>query len=328
MLAAIVYGVSLWRVRTLTGTFPKKMEEHLRRDAETLRREIAAIEAELDATNTRIAAASAARRDDRAALFRLLDHEVSHSGRGARILGADGEPIAWWGEDYRAAENRTFQFDVTNLYVTRSRKTPHFTIQAFARIENVPGRPLTLHAEDEWIASMFLHGGFPKQESGTRRILLAKRADSTLWIDARPRAAAEVIESVRVEGESLVAVILALGALALAARHRQAVFRIPMLVLARVALLPVRATNDPLDLFTFDLYGSKLLGPFSKSPFDLFLTAALLAAIIALLRPLLCRLPVVVRALLAGAAAWGFVRIVDNFVANSRISPLPDHVMP
>ncbi|HEX7828164.1 MAG TPA: ATP-binding protein [Thermoanaerobaculia bacterium] len=330
LLAGVAWGISQWRVHDLTQSFAKRMEAHLRDDAEKLRAEVIALEAELDASAARIDVLSKGREQNRVALFRILQSEASKPGRGARLLqNTDStEVIAWWGEDYRAAEHRTFQFDVTNLYVTRSRKTARFTIETFARIENVPGRPIALHHGDAWVTSMFLHGGFPRQEPGTRRIELAKRADSTLWVDAKPRAAAEVIASVRAEGMSIAAAILALGALAIAARHRNIGVRVVLLLLARAALLPVHTSSDPLGLFGFDLYGSKILGPFSKSPFDLALTALTIAGILALLRPLICKLPVVLRVIIAGAAMWGFVLIAENFVPNSRVSALPDHVVP
>ncbi len=328
LLGGIVYGVSLWRVHDLTHSFPRRLEAHLKQEAQNLREDITALEAELDAAGARIETASAGKANDRGALFRILRAEASRAGRGARLLDSSGEAIAWWGEDYRAAENRTFQFDVTNLYVTRSRVTPSFTIQTFARIENVPGRLVSMRRDDAWVASLFLHGGFPRQKPGTRRILLAKRADSTLWVDLEPRAATEVIAATRAAGVSVVATLLALGALFLAARHDHVAVRLGLFLLARLALLPLRTSTDPFGLFGFDLYGSKLLGPFSKSPFDLLVTAAVIAVAIALLRPALCRLPVVVRAVIAGAALWAFVRIADNLVANSRISALPDHVVP
>jgi signal transduction histidine kinase/HAMP domain-containing protein len=328
LLAALAWGASQWQVRELTRSFPKKLEAHLRHDAEKLRTTITTLEQELDASSARIANSIRGKENDRAALFRILRTEASQAGRGARLLDANNDVVAWWGEDYRAAENRTFQFDVTNLYVTNSRKTPTFTIQTFARIENVPGRSVALHRDDDWIASTFLHGGFLRQQPGTRRMLLSKKSDSTLWFDATPRAAADVIEATRADGLSVVAAILSLGAIALAARQRNVALRILLFLLARVALLPVHASNDPFGIFGFELYGSKLLGPFSKSPFDLAVTALTIAGIVALLRPLICRLPVIVRVLLTALAMWGFVLIAENFVANSRISALPDHVVP
>ncbi len=328
LLAGITWGVSLWRVRDLQRSFPQRLETHLRNDADNLRNDITSLERELDASAARIAVAIVGKENDRAALFRILRSEASQSGRGARLLNTNNEAVAWWGEDYRATEDRTFQFDVTNLYVTHAKKSPKFTVQTFARIENVPGRSAAFHRDDGWIASTFLHGGFPRQEKGTRRILLAKRNDSTLWVDAKPRAASDVIDATRADGLSIVAAILALGAIALAIQQQHIALRILFFLLARIALLPIHTSTDPLGIFSFELYGSKLLGPFSRSPFDLAVTALTIAVIIAMLRPLIGRLPIVVRVLLAALAMWGFILVAENFIANSRVSALPDHVVP
>ncbi|HEX2060097.1 MAG TPA: hypothetical protein VHK90_05105, partial [Thermoanaerobaculia bacterium] len=122
--------------------------------------------------------------------------------------------------------------------------------------------------------------------------------------------------------------LLAIGALIVLTKQRHPVYAIVALLVARIALLAVHAPRDPLRIFDFELYGSKILGPFSKSPFDLLLTAATIAGIVVLLRPWIARIPLVLRVLLTGLAAWGYVLLIDNFVANSRVSAVPDHVMP
>ena len=357
-LAAAVWAASFWRERTIVRTFPQRSAEHLAHDVNTVRRHMATLETELDASAARIASQLAAN-PNRARLFQILGNEVKERGRGARILDGEGNPVAWWGEDFRAPEQRTYQFDVTNLYVVRARKTAQHTVHVFTRIENVPGRPTPLHPQDSWLISMLFHGGFPHQEAGTRRYLIAKKTDSSLFIDVKPRSREEVVAAARAEGTSAAAALLALGALVvMAAARRAAAHRvIPSaardprqvhddrafagdsspsarlgmtlcVLLARVALLAVHLPDDPLGIFGFEVYASKILGPFSKSPFDLLASAAAILAILLLLRPLLARLPFVVRALLPIAAAWGYVRLVDNFVANSRVSALPDHVVP
>jgi signal transduction histidine kinase len=328
-LVAVVDAVSIWRTNELSRSFAKRSTDHVAHDVAHVREQLATLEQELDGTADRITRRIAGKEADRATLFVILKQQIGEAeGRGARILDADGEPVAWWGEDYRAPGNRTYQFDVTNLYVTRSRMAKGFTIQAFARLENVAGRLPVFHEDDAWVVSMNFHGGFPRQEQGTHRSLVAKRDDSSLWIDVVPRGATEVVEAVRAEGTSVAAVLLAIGALVVFVnRVRTPVAVVPLLV-ARVALLPVNVPNDPLGVFDFQLYGSRILRAFSKSPFDLLLTAATILAIVILLAPYLRRLPLIVRALLAGAAGWGYIQLVDNFVANSRVSALPDHVVP
>ncbi|HEX6087615.1 MAG TPA: ATP-binding protein [Thermoanaerobaculia bacterium] len=336
LVVAAIDGVSLWRVQDVERNFAARAKEHLTQDVANLRKQIATLEADLDASAARIAARSAGVKD-RAELFRILAPEAAQAGRGARILGEDGEPIAWFGEDYRAPGDRTYQFDVTNLYVTRTRGN----VQAFTRIENVPGRRQTLHPDDEWIVSMYFHGGYPRQEEGTHRFKLTERAGSALWIDAAVREPSQVLERMRGEGATAAALVLALGALVLnvgrasarpgraSARPGRAKAQPTFTILvARIALLGISVPHDPLGIFGFELYGSRILGPFSKSPFDLLVTGAAVLAIVALWRDWLCKIPWVLRLVLTAAAALGYVKLLDNFVANARVSALPDHVIP
>ncbi|MFL6246574.1 MAG: ATP-binding protein [Thermoanaerobaculia bacterium] len=331
LLVAFVDGASLWRAQILSRSFPQQLSAHLEHDLHDVRDHVAGIERELDASAARIAQRTVGKENDRAALFTFVAAESTEPGRGARILSTSGEPIAWWGEDYRAPADRSYQFDVTNLYITRSRRTDRFIVQSFVRVENIAGRLPAIHPDDSWITSMFFHGGFPRAESGARRFLVAKRDDSSLFVDVVPRLPGEVIDAKRAEGASAAAILIAIGALvilAMGGRASRPLTAVVALIVARLALLPTRAPNDPLHLFDFTLYGSKILGSFTKSPFDLLLTAAAFLGIVFFLRPLLARLPMLVRALIAAAAGWGYIRLVDNFVSNSRVSAIPDHVMP
>ncbi|HEX6642581.1 MAG TPA: hypothetical protein VF215_15790, partial [Thermoanaerobaculia bacterium] len=217
LLVATLDATSCWRVHSLRREFPQRLAEHLQHDLTGIRRTISSLESDLDASAARIAQRIAGKESDRAALFLLVAAEARKPGRGARILDQTGEPVAWWGEDYRAPGDRTYQFDVTNLYVTRSRVAGKFTIQAFARIENVAGRLPSMHPDDSWITSMFFHGGFPRAGDGVQRFLVAKRADSTLFIDVIPRLAADVVDAMRADGASVSAILLAIGALMIVA---------------------------------------------------------------------------------------------------------------
>src|SRR5207302_7947276 len=98
-----------------------------------------------------------------------------------------------------------------------------------------------------------------------------------------------------------------------------------VILVARAAMLPFTLDEDPTHVFGFDVYASRIRGPFTKSPFDLLLTAAaVLAIVVAAARVL----PALVRALLALAGALGFAILASNLVDNSRISSLPDHIVP
>ena len=338
--ATAVYAISMWRAHEIATSFQQRAAHHLEGDVARIRTDIATLEKELDASAARIV--SRVRTiDDKARLFGILQSEVSGAARGARILNPEGAPIAWWGEDYRTPAERTYQFDVTNLYLTHSKKGRQFTVDVFERITNVPGRRAPRHHRDEWLVSMLYHGGFPRQEAGTRRYLISKRDDSSLWLDVKPGSPEEVVGAARGAGESAAAVLLAIAALLVIASTRSRLLAAGCVILARLVLLPVRILDDTRGIFGFEVYASKILGPFTKSPFDLLLTGAALLAVVVLLRPLLMgarRSPSVPRRmrvaflllglLLAVAATWGYVKLVENFVANSRVAALPDHVLP
>src|ERR1051325_6915643 len=264
-LAALAYAAALWRASSIAESFAQRSASHLREDVARIRAQIAQIEKELDASAAHIAAHVSA---DRPRMFELLASEVRHvHGRGARVLNADGEPIAWWGEDYRAPADRTYQFDVTNLYITRVRKAKDFTVEVFERIENVPGRVGKMHPRDAWVMSTVFHAGFPRLEKNGQRFFVAKRADAALYIDIMPRSRDVVVASKRAEGVSAAAILLAIGAIAVMSAANSRWLSLALVLLARLALLPVRLPDDPYGIFGFDAYASKVLGPFSKSPY-------------------------------------------------------------
>ena len=331
LLVAIADVATLLITRSVGTSFKTRLAAHLQHDVGHIRAEIRQRQRELDASGARIEAATRGKENDRVALFRVLTAEMA-APRGARILDANGEIVAWGGEDFRAPGERPFQFDVTNLYITRARKTPKLSIELFERIQNVPNSESVLHPGDAWIVSMLFHGGFLAQQEGTERFLVAKEGESVLWLDVEARDRGEVVEAIHANGASVSAVLLALGAVivfALACRTTcHPLLLIVLLAVARAALLPLRVVQDPLHLFSFELYGSKALGPLSKSPVDLLLTAATLLAIINVLARWLVRLPIVVRVLVTLAAAWGWLEVARNFVDNSRVSALPEHIVP
>ena len=169
LLLLLVAAVDLagWaRHRRISSSFETHATEHIRHDVAAVRAELPEHEVALDQSALRIAHRNAPSPAVCGRLFAALQREAAAPGRGARILDAAGEPIAWWGEDYRAPGNRTYQFDVTNLYVTRSRPAGALTVQVFERIQNTTGRLPQFHPDDAWIVSTFLHAGFPKQEGG------------------------------------------------------------------------------------------------------------------------------------------------------------------
>ncbi|MCU1246250.1 MAG: kinE 2, partial [Acidobacteria bacterium] len=340
LLATITDLVTIRRARDISASYPQQAQEHLRDDAAHLRARFATVEQELDASAARIAArVTTVKPSDVGQLFHVLSQEPPHAKRGFRIVTNSNIPLAWWGEELGSLGSRSYEFDATGLYVIRSRAAGPFVVQTFVRYPNEPRR--TLQGYDRWMATAMFHGGFLRQAPGTTRFIVEKRPDATLWIDMAPRPRSDLEELARVDGASITAILLALGALALALMVawrkapdgqvrplRRSLLVIALLVAARCALLGIRTLDDPLRIFHFDVFASKLLGPFSKSPFDLFATAAATLAIVIVAAPLLTRMPLLLRAILLVTTARGMVALADNLADNSRISAIPDHIVP
>src|ERR1051325_9652704 len=161
-----------------------------------------------------------------------------------------------------------------------------------------------------------------------------------------PRPKSEVVEVTHSVGENLAAVLLVIGIIVVLALTRPSatlssvagegrgegwrIGSIALIALARIALLAVHVEGDATRIFTFDIYASRILGPFSRSPFDLLMTAAAVLGIAIVLtrRRSPSTIAQIVRAEIALAAAYGFVVLIGNLVDNSRLSAVPDHIVP
>jgi nitrogen fixation/metabolism regulation signal transduction histidine kinase len=336
LLAALVQGASWWRVRQLERAFATRSAQHLRDDVGRIRAELHEIESQLESSSARIATRLAAIKAEpqRMLLFELTKNEAMRPGRGARILDSEGEPVAWWGEELRAGGERAYQFDVTNLYITNTRKIgERWTVQAFERIANSGSARSRMHPHDSWIESLIFHGGFLRQKEGAIRQLISKRGEASLLVDLNPRHQEDVVDDAKAQGRTASAAILGIGALVvlvIACRRGSChpLVVIALIVMARCALLPVRLSDDRFGIFGFDLYASRALGPFTKSPADLLLTALAVLNIVIAVSRLAPRLPAIARVIFALFAGWGFIELVRNLVDNSRISSIPDHVLP
>jgi signal transduction histidine kinase len=334
--ALLLIAVALIDLVTFTATarigasFGERSAMHVDREVQRVRREIALLESQLDASAAAVAATLAKRPNvSRGEMFNLLRPQLTSERRGMRIAGSDGKVIAWWGEELRASGAIPYQFDVTNLYLTQARMVPKsgLVVQAFQRIVNQPRAHSLFDPDDDWIASTVFHAGALRQESGTRRYPIEKRSDASLWIDILPHTRAEIVSNAATIGRDAAAILLALAALIIAWHLRQSlIVTTALIAVARIALLPLRFEADRWHIFRFDVYASRLLLGFSKSPFDLLLTAAAVLAIAAIWSSR--RGNRVVRILLAIVAASGLVILIRNLVDNSRVSPLPDHIVP
>ncbi|MEO6487711.1 MAG: ATP-binding protein, partial [Thermoanaerobaculia bacterium] len=140
-----------------------------------------------------------------------------------------------------------------------------------------------------------------------------------------------VIDSIRSDGQSATAVVIAAGVLIAFIAGRRRIHPLAgmlAIIVARAALIAIQAPDDPLQLFGFELYGSRILGPLTRSPFDLLVTAGSILGLVLLAALYLRRVPIAVRVPLAAVAAAAYVKLIDNLVDNARISPLPEHIVP
>ena len=317
----------------VNSSFSQRSLSHVDREMARVRSEIAEIESGLQQSADAVAASVAAKPDmSRASMFHLLAHQPRFAGRGMRIIGSNGVALAWWGEELRVTGTVTYQFDVTNLYITRSRplsNTP-LVVEAFQRIPNQPRAHSLFDPDDDWIASTIFHGGPLRQDAGSRRYAIAKRPDSALYIDVAPHTRAEIVAITQLLGRDAAAILLALAALVIAWQVRRSTLLVIVLIaVARVALLPLQFETDPWHIFGFDIYASRMLGTFSRSPFDLLLTAAAALEVMIVLNRAAHTLRVeIIRAIVMLIAAAGFVVFLRNLVDNARVSAVPDHIVP
>jgi nitrogen fixation/metabolism regulation signal transduction histidine kinase len=334
--AAVAALATAFAVSRVDSDFKPRSARHLAGEVASFRGEIAHIEQELDENIDHVAGRVAANPNpSRSAWFAMLRGMDRVPNRGVRIEAPSGEPIAWRGEDLRVNGNTAYEFDATNLYVIREKALPSrgVVLQAFQRIRNQPKQRSLFDPDDDWIAGTVFHAGALRQEPGSARFVLEKRPDATLYIDVVPRAKSDVIAATKALGIDIAVALLAVGALVVLGMigpRRSTTVTVLLVLLARVALLPFRVDQDPWRIFRFDLYASRILGPFSRSPFDLLATAAAVLAIAVALtrrRPA-SMLAQAVRTIVAGAAAYGFTELAQNLVANSRISAVPDHIVP
>ncbi|HEV8434893.1 MAG TPA: ATP-binding protein [Thermoanaerobaculia bacterium] len=333
LLVAVILSATFWRAHEVERDFNSKVNARLAADAEDVRADVAAVELQLDAGVQHLAARiDAAPNATPDGLFRMMHQELHHDpGRGARVVNAANNEVAWWGEDLRVDGEKAYEFDTTNLYII---KTQHLArggyVQVYARVANGTGNDSPLDPKDTWVVSSVFNSGFLRKDASTERFVIAKRPDAQLLIDLAPRTRAEIVQRTKEDGENVAAILLACAALIalVFTRRRNAAMLIFLLVIARAALLGIRVADDPLHLFRYDVFASKLFGPFSKSPFDLLLTAATLLGIGIILREPLERMNMIVRAAVSLIAGWGFVELTKNLVNNSRLSAIPEHIVP
>jgi len=359
LLAGLAWLTMQVMVVRIGRDFDQRSSLHLGHEVQRIRGDIAGTESKLDTAVDRVSAKLNANPSaGRAAMFAMLRGEAAGVRQGIRIIAPNGDAIAWWGEDLRTPGVTSYEFDATNLYIVRSRPLPNpaVSVQAFERVPNQPKTPGLFDLDDDdWVGGTMFHAGVLRQDRGSRRFIVERRPSATLWIDVTPRAKADVLDAVRAIGHDITSILLSLAALLvlwgvgissekvttesrqpatgrslLFAHTLHPIVTILLVLAARLALLPMRVDEDPWQIFRFDLFASRMLGPFSRSPFDLLVSAAaILAIVLALTRKRGASMPVqIVRTIIATVAAGGYMALVRNLVDNSRISTVPDHILP
>jgi signal transduction histidine kinase len=293
------------------------------------------------------------RPEARRELFDLLRGDsVPLPRSGVRLLDSERRPVAWSGEHLPTRGQERFEYDTTNLYVVHRRPVrignAGFTLQRFARLPNheAVGSSNLLEDRADWIESFRFHAGSLQLEDGATRAIVARNASQTLFADLVPRSSDSVLTLLqnRITTASSVFLSIALVTLMiLGARFRSrqpsSTMRDPAVILpaagtillVREILLAIQLDGDRWNLFGFELYASRLLGTFSKSPFDLLLTSLAVFALAMLFRGRMLRngLPfVLAEGVLVGGAVIFYTRLVGNLIDNSRVIPLPSHILP
>ncbi|MGH9456274.1 MAG: sensor histidine kinase [Thermoanaerobaculia bacterium] len=342
-VAAAVDVASAVHARRIVSAAESGTAENVRAGARRIARHLQRLDADLQRELDEVAAEIGGGTRDPLAIFDLLARYETPN-RGFRVMDPAGRLVAWWGEDLPGLDGRHWRFDVTNVYVNRRAivggDDSPLTIDRYERVLNFDSEPLQKIA-GEATASVKLHAGALEAEPGARRFIVAREADADLFADLLPRAPEAVAEEATQRARTAAAVAIAIGILLAAGAWAMRSGRDPRatalawgagLILARSALLEMRPPDDPLSIFGFDLYASRILGPFTRSPADLLLTAAALAVLGHLAMKFRggrwTILATIAQPLAILAATAGLVRLVENFAANSRIPAIPPHIVP
>ncbi|HUF18978.1 MAG TPA: ATP-binding protein [Thermoanaerobaculia bacterium] len=331
----------------------RSSEREFRLALRDIRSEIAAIRENLNASNEAIASEIEASTGSftREQFFRILERHTE-GARGSELVAANGSPLAWWGVSAPGRTNSMYQFDVTNLYVVQHRTvnlgSMPVLLRQFQRIPNLAADEQVPISGRDRSASRF-HAGTLELSDRARRFLIDRQPDSVLFADIRvrePSAIAELIRSRTSTAASLLTALTLLGLLIAVARRRtirssireRERLSVPevlvisgLALLARIALLGI-AVQEPVSVFGYSVYASRLVGPFSRSPVDLLLSAATLLVILFAMSRLEDGRRPWIRPLLLGAlipaGAWLYASSIENLVNNSRQLPIPDHILP
>ncbi|HEY0590943.1 MAG TPA: hypothetical protein VGF40_04200, partial [Thermoanaerobaculia bacterium] len=342
LVAAAIDGAAAIEIGRIRSDWDGRSAARLDEGAANLRAWLRGVESDLQADLGAVGSALSANPDaGRLEMFELLEAHSGDPDRGFRIMDPAGRPVAWWGEELPGVDGRRWRFDVTNLYVNRRAtvRNGDLVIDHYQRVPNFASERLR-DAAGSAFESARLHAGALALAPAARRFTIARSGPLTLQADLVPRSPEDVARTLARRSGTVAAIAIAAAlilALAAAGRLRPDgaggdATAIAAIVLARAALLGVQPPSDPASIFGFAIYASRILGPFTRSPFDLLLTALALLVIghLAMRRRGGAWRPAVTIAqgALVVGAAYGIVRVIENLVSNSRISPVPQHVVP
>ena len=357
LIVTVIDLAAYLTVRSIEARFERRDREEQRHAAAGLVAQVRTTEDELRQSLGRVA--QKMRRlpnASREGFFRTLGSEDTPDRRGWRMFAPEtGQVTAWWGEHLVGLNTRAYQFEATSLYILETVRIEtggrSWVLDHFARI---PNRERWDH---DWIDSTAFHAGTRVPAAGTRRFRIADRGGSELYVDVVSKTRDEVVESYRARFSSFTALAMAAGLLLLLVMllgDRDAagipcwkgsglLLFIGVVILTRETLLGLRLETDPNQIFGFGTYASRLLGPFTASPIDLALTAA---AILAIAFVVILIVGATRSVALKGEASrrhyklflmapvalclgpYLLVRFLENLVANSRVSAIPEHILP
>ncbi len=341
-LGAATWVVSSLQLGRVDRNYDRLAGRRLEHVAAETRTRITRIESELSTELTAVASplTNFKAPPNQAGLFSLLRSHTTDPNRGFRILDAEGHRIAWWGETLPVDRTGRFSFDVTHLYIVVHRQVTAggqtLRIDHFQILPNEP-QGAEQPDPDSWIDSARFHAGVLQTGPESKRFLISRTDRDSLYVDLLPTSKNVILRRIADWRATLVSLLAALYLLALALVLIRRARPTPwnragasaLLILARTVLLAVQVERDPTTVFGFATYGSRILGPFTRSPFDLLLTSLTLFAVIYLtIRSTAGRWKRLSQAVLVPLGALGFIQFAGNLVDNSRVSALPEHIVP
>jgi signal transduction histidine kinase len=322
-----------------------------RRLSAKLEARAALVDASLDAERSRLdsAADSIVRQigsgsdHDRHALFGILERALgANPAWSGRITTGDGTHLAWWGSDPMMLHSEPVSFSATTFSLSSVRDVGagsiHDVLVLHSRYPNSGDDP---HAEvagsrSPWVERSRFTGEGAALAPLAHRIALA--GTPGLAIDFVPPTPRRVVSATNSRFQSAGLLLASIGVVLFLVLRRPAQrdplsdFLVPVVAICATRHLLVGVSPAyPIGLFGYEIYGSRLFGPYTESPWQLLLTAMTIFSVIwlavreALNRPRWWHVWALAPLLVLLGLGWlSLLRSVD---INSAISAVPDHLM-